>query len=515
MNTARRGTGGPPGSAHDRAVGNAILSNRNRALLAIALLIVAVTATLYTGSRVMAWLMRKAGQTGTWRPARPVTDAIGGFSEPAAGLAARWHVSPDRIQRGERFVVYVEFRNVSGDLLAVPTAGSAVLDARVVGADGQVVAPLSQSPAAPRRAGCTLLPPGEAHREEAGGGPDNAAVAANLVVGRRRWVLPPGRYELRGTVAPGPADEMSRVIRQAGAKLWAGRIVIPPVPLEVSHAGSRPAEAPASRPSRLEEAPPPAGAYAWLARWNPARAIRSRIAPPRGYQRVPTKPGGFAHWLRHLPLKPGRPAVRLHDGRTKPNQDAHVAVVDLDVGRKDLQQCADTIIRLRAEYLYSHARRDEIRFHFTSGDLAEYAKWAQGYRPVVRGSKVRWSRSGRRGETYQTFRAYLECVFMYAGTLSLSRELRPVTNGADVRIGDVFLRGGSPGHAVIVVDLAAKGAAGGKAFLLAQGFLPAQEMHVLKNPNDAELSPWYPAAFGETLRTPEYTFRRGERMRFP
>jgi len=133
LNTARRGTGGPPGSAHDRAVGNAILSNRNRALLAIALLIVAVTATLYTGSRVMAWLMRKAGQTGTWRPARPVTDAIGGFSEPAAGLAARWHVSPDRIQRGERFVVYVEFRNVSGDLLAVPTAGSAVLDARVVG----------------------------------------------------------------------------------------------------------------------------------------------------------------------------------------------------------------------------------------------------------------------------------------------------------------------------------------------------------------------------------------------
>jgi len=514
LNTARRGTGGPPGSAHDRAVGNAILSNRNRALLAIALLIVAVTATLYTGSRVMAWLMRKAGQTGTWRPARPVTDAIGGFSEPAAGLAARWHVSPDRIQRGERFVVYVEFRNVSGDLLAVPTAGSAVLDARVVGADGQVVAPLSQSPAAPRRAGCTLLPPGEAHREEAGGGPDNAAVAANLVVGRRRWVLPPGRYELRGTVAPGPADEMSRVIRQAGAKLWAGRIAIPPVPVEVSHAGTRPAETPATRASGLDEAFPPAPAYAWLTGWSPAQCIRSRIAPPRGYQRVPTKPGGFAHWLRHLPLKPGRAAVLLHDGRPKGNQRAHVAVVDFDVGTKDLQQCADTIMRLRAEYLYTHGRREEIRFRFTSGDLAAYSRWANGYRPVVRGSSVRWARSGTRGDTYANFRAYLESVFMYAGTLSLSREMKAVRSARDVRIGDVFLRGGSPGHAVLVVDLAEQPATGRRAMLLAQGFMPAQDMHVLTNPSGGPLAPWYDVAFGSELRTPEYTFRAGELVRF-
>ena len=44
--------------------------------------------------------------------------------------------------------------------------------------------------------------------------------------------------------------------------------------------------------------------------------------------------------------------------------------------------------------------------------------------------------------------------------------------------------------------------------------MPAQDFHVLKNPSDKGLSPWYPADFGEELKTPEWTFARGERRRF-
>ncbi|MBI5916420.1 MAG: hypothetical protein HY842_13670, partial [Bacteroidetes bacterium] len=47
-----------------------------------------------------------------------------------------------------------------------------------------------------------------------------------------------------------------------------------------------------------------------------------------------------------------------------------------------------------------------------------------------------------------------------------------------------------------------------KVFMLAQSYMPAQEIHVLVNPNDAELSPWYGADFGEELFTPEWTFNR-------
>jgi hypothetical protein len=39
-------------------------------------------------------------------------------------------------------------------------------------------------------------------------------------------------------------------------------------------------------------------------------------------------------------------------------------------------------------------------------------------------------------------------------------------------------------------------------------------MHILRNPNDAKLSPWYPVDFGDTLRTPEWTFRRTDLKRW-
>jgi uncharacterized protein DUF4846 len=116
----------------------------------------------------------------------------------------------------------------------------------------------------------------------------------------------------------------------------------------------------------LTAAPP--NAYAWLSRYEPAHALARRITPPPGYERVLASKGSSAHWLRHLPLKPGRPPVLLYDRRKKPNQGAHVAVVKMDVGRRDLQQCADAVIRLRAEYLWTAGRKDEIHFNFTSGD---------------------------------------------------------------------------------------------------------------------------------------------------
>ena len=64
-------------------------------------------------------------------------------------------------------------------------------------------------------------------------------------------------------------------------------------------------------------------------------------------------------------------------------------------------------------------------------------------------------------------------VFSYAGTASLSRELAPV-NYQDMKIGDVFIQGGHPGHAVIVVDIAVHPKTKKKVFLLAQSYMPAQ-----------------------------------------
>lgn len=258
----------------------------------------------------------------------------------------------------------------------------------------------------------------------------------------------------------------------------------------------------------------PQSPHPWITRRLPVETVETRILPPVGYARTGVADGSFAQWLRRLPVKPGRPAVLLFDGRSKANQDAHDAVLDLDVGPKDLQQCADAVMRLRAEWLYARGRQDEVSFTLTNGSVAAFARWAQGYRPVTGPrNTIRWVQSAGADGSYTSFRSYLEQVFIYAGSASLSQELTAVTDAAGIRAGDVFIRGGYPGHAVIVVDTA-DDAAGRRVFLLAQSFMPAQDIHVLRNPNDTVSSPWYSAEYGDRLITPEWVFVRTELRRF-
>ncbi|MBS1636854.1 MAG: DUF4846 domain-containing protein [Bacteroidetes bacterium] len=239
--------------------------------------------------------------------------------------------------------------------------------------------------------------------------------------------------------------------------------------------------------------------------------IASRFPVPVGFSRTKADSSCFGFYLRHLPLKEEGAKVYHYDGTEKRNSDVAAAVVNIDIGDKDLQQCADAVIRLRAEYLYSTKQYNAIHFRFTSGFNAEYSKWRNGYRIKVKGNNVSWYKAGDPDNSYATFRKYLDQVFQYAGTLSLSRELKtiPVQNLA---IGDVFIMGGSPGHAVIVVDVAEKGSQ--KIFMIAQSYMPAQNIHVLKNPENKALSPWFIASEGIKLYTPEWTFSWTDLKRF-
>lgn len=230
------------------------------------------------------------------------------------------------------------------------------------------------------------------------------------------------------------------------------------------------------------------------------------IALPEGYSRIKVVEGSFAEYLRNLPLKQHNNKVYLYNGELKPNQDVHVAVVDMEIGKTDLQQCADAVMRLRAEYLYSKALFDKISFLFVNGDSAVYSKYRQGYRLQVKGNKTWWALSARPDTSYATFRQYMDVVFMYASTYSLHKQLKP-RKVSDMQPGDVFVQTGQPfGHAVIVVDMAIHEKTGEKLFLLAQSYMPAQEIHILKNFNDDFLSPWYPLQFGSQLSTPEWLF---------
>lgn len=268
---------------------------------------------------------------------------------------------------------------------------------------------------------------------------------------------------------------------------------------------------PSPKPTKIDDTTH--NTYSWLETFDTNNALVNRIATPSGYRREKVEKNSFADWLRHLPLKPEGTEVRYFNGSPKHNQNIHTAVIDMDTGKRDLQQCADAVMRLKAEYHYGLKEYEQIHFNYTSGDMVGFDDWRKGRKPIVTGNLVTFTpRIGKENNAYRNFKQYMNAVFNYAGTYSLSKEMRQVPLN-NMQIGDVFIQGGFPGHAVIVVDIAVQAETGKRLFLIAQSYMPAQDMHVLINPNDAALSPWYALEEGE-LQTPEWSFTTADLKRF-
>lgn len=240
--------------------------------------------------------------------------------------------------------------------------------------------------------------------------------------------------------------------------------------------------------------------------------LKDRIAVPKGFTRVSYQKNSFGTFLRNYPLcKAGQP-VLLYDGSEKGNQNAHVAVFDMDVTDGDLQQCADSVIRMYAEYFYKQKKYEKMKFHFVNGFSCDFDKWSKGMRVSMNGNDTSWYQGAGADASKEVLESYLRIVFSYASTLSMEQESKPVKM-SELKVGDIFIRGGSPGHVVMVVDVC-ENVKGEKAFLLAQGYMPAQQFHILKNPQHEDDDPWYyETEVSYPFHTAEYTFEEGSLMR--
>lgn len=247
---------------------------------------------------------------------------------------------------------------------------------------------------------------------------------------------------------------------------------------------------------------------------NPTGAsISTRFLTPSGYTRVASANNSFGEFLQTLSLKPNGTLVHYYNGQEKPNKVA-AAVLTIDVGAKDLQQCADAVMRLRAEYLLKTKQYDLLRFNFTNGFNASYVKWRAGNRISVKGNNVNWVKTTKESVSYQSFKEYLNMVFTYAGTASLTKELKSIPL-SQMQIGDMFIKGGSPGHAVIIIDMAINSKTNKKLFMIAQSYMPAQDIHVLINRNNPAISPWYELnESAQEITTPEWDFEGRQLKRF-
>lgn len=239
--------------------------------------------------------------------------------------------------------------------------------------------------------------------------------------------------------------------------------------------------------------------------------ILTRIALPDGYTRTEAGEEDLATYIRNYPLKKKGAKVKLYNGQDKSSQDAQEAVFKLPIENENLQQAAGSVIRMYAEYMWKTKQYDRISFRFASGFEANYKKWRNGYRILIGGSGAYWTTTKQKKDvTYDGFKKYLRMVFAYSSTASLLRECKKTTL-SDLKVGDVFIQSGSSRHAAMVVDIC-ENAQGKKAFLLAQGYTPAQQFHILKNPAHED-SPWYfEDEISYPLKTPEYSFRKGSLM---
>ena len=216
--------------------------------------------------------------------------------------------------------------------------------------------------------------------------------------------------------------------------------------------------------------------YPWPQTAVQYEPLVKRFRTPRGFNRVKVTTGSWAEWLRHLPLLPAQTPVRSREGNIilPGNSPWLGAVIDMDV-RKN-QECADTIMRLWAEYLLLVGQDSEIAFPVSGGDIS-WLEWKRGTRPRLVGNYLRFSRTAEPDSSRRSFERYLDAVCAWCGTYSLVEASRPVPL-SDIRIGDLFVHGGTPGHAVLVADLASTTEWLTKALLL-QGFMPAQSAHVV------------------------------------
>lgn len=227
----------------------------------------------------------------------------------------------------------------------------------------------------------------------------------------------------------------------------------------------------------------------------------------------------YGQWLLNLKLKPDGSSVHFYDGIAKehPKQPTHDAVIDMDLignftkqgveKKADLQQCADACMRLWGEYLWQNKIYDKIHFKGSNGFVYSYSKWAEGYRVhFIKGGKEVWSKDAGQDYSYKTFRQFMSLVFNYCGTLSLSKELEYV-NPEDVKPGDILIYGGSPGHAVTVMDVLHKKGSNAIKVIFSQSYMPAQEIEILSNWEDKR-SPWFTIDMDKSayVNTPQWEF---------
>lgn len=222
--------------------------------------------------------------------------------------------------------------------------------------------------------------------------------------------------------------------------------------------------------------------------------IFTRFHTPTDYSRTQSS-SLFGKWLNDLALKNCDTPVYTFDEKKKPNPNIYVGVLDLDQPKKNVQFNANAIISLRLEYFYQTKNYSELdKLALIETKPTPYTKYVNG------------------DFSKTAFESYLIYYLENTTATTIKQLLKPI-QFEKIQIGDVFFQTGNiKNHAVIIMDIASD-KNGKKIFILAQGYYPSQDIQILANPSNDNISPWYEAKAG-ILLTPEWRFATSDIMRF-
>jgi len=228
--------------------------------------------------------------------------------------------------------------------------------------------------------------------------------------------------------------------------------------------------------------------------WAPT--ICNYFTPANGYERKEVDKFGVFYRIFAIVITEGI----LHTGeKLNGFGSKYAAIFDYPIGKKDLHQCADAAIYMRTTFLnggLGMRKPSEIKWHYTDGTNLSYQDFLNKNN----------LENGKEG-----FFSYMENIFIYAGTWSIENYDTKSVSIEKLKIGDMMVEGGFPGHIVSIVDII-ENDIGEKLYMLSQSFMPAQSNHILLD-DDGDV--WFDLnKYDDIIPTPDWTFNKNSFRRF-
>ncbi|MDA3862549.1 MAG: DUF4846 domain-containing protein [Deltaproteobacteria bacterium] len=240
--------------------------------------------------------------------------------------------------------------------------------------------------------------------------------------------------------------------------------------------------------------------YSWRNKGTKYISLAKTIPTPAGYLRKKVKKQSYAWYLRHLPLKPAGSPVKTYKGKIVSSWQSFArAVIDLPLDTRGFMQCIDVIVKLRAEYLWWRNQKSKIGYLCGTNKYFTRKQCSKGIRYLKKNNNWQFMKTTSMNSSRHNFNKYLNWIFAMTGTINHVSEQS--ISFKNLRAGDFLVtpppKPGSLGHAILIVDLASD-KKGNLIALFAQGFTPAQSMHIIKNNHNS----WFAIKGSQPVKTP-------------